>query len=209
MPSADRFAPSAARIEGESAVTESTVDPTIADHVRQLLAEAKLVESAFETTSSPAAAPAAPTAPTVPVPPPGYTLKTVHHTTPDGGSRVEYEVVPLAPLTPACTPAGKEKETGERRSLPDWLTANSRKIKAAVYLAGGGAITAAAAIYGPAVGAGISAAAAGVWAATVTALKVIGVVLGGLLVLRVLCGGGRRKKSGTFEFSGTGTWKQN
>ncbi|MFI7020116.1 hypothetical protein [Streptomyces sp. NPDC050164] len=186
-------------------MTESTVDPTTADHVRQLLAEAKLVESAFETTSSPAAAPAAPT---VPVPPPGYTLKTVHHTTPDGGSRVEYEVVPLAPLTPAGTPAGAGTETGARRSLPDWLTANRRKIKAAVYLAGGGAVAAAAAVYGPAVGAGISAAAAGVWAATVLVLKVVGIALGGLLVLRVLCGG-RRKKSGTFEFSGTGTWKEN
>ncbi|WP_431776509.1 hypothetical protein [Streptomyces cucumeris] len=186
-------------------MTESTVDPTTADHVRQLLAEAKLVESAFETTPGPAVAPAAPT---VPVPPPGYTLKTVHHTTPDGGSRVEYEVVPLAPLTPAGTPAGAGKEPGARRSLPDWLTANGRKIKAAVYLAGGGAVAAGAAIYGPAIGAGISAAAAGVWAATLTALKVIGIGIVGLVVLRVLFGG-RRKKSGTFEFSGTGTWKQN
>lgn len=205
MPHTDRFAPSPARIEGESPVTESTVDPTTADHVRQLLAEAKLVESAFETTPSAATAPAAPT---VPVPPPGYTLKTAVHTNPDGSSRVEYEVVPLAPLAPAGTPAGDVKGTDERRSLPDWLTANSRKIKAAVYLAGGGAVAAAAAVYGPAVGAGISAAAAGVWAATVLVLKVVGIALGGLLVLRVLCGG-RRKKSGTFEFSGTGTWKEN
>lgn len=201
MPSTDRSTPAAARTEGETPVTESTVDPTTADHVRQLLAEAKLVESAFEPTPGVAAAPAAPT---VPVPPPGYTLKTVHHTTPDGGSRVEYEVVPLAPRTPARV----EKETAERRSLPDWLTANSRKIKTTVYLAGGGAIAAGAAIYGPAIGAGISAAAAGVWAATLTALKVIGLGIVGLLVLRVLCGG-RRKKSGTFEFSGTGTWKEN
>jgi hypothetical protein len=206
MPSTDRFAPSAARTEGESPVTESTVDPTTADHVRQLLAEAKLVESAFEPTPSPAAAPAAPT---VPVPPPGYTLKTVHHTTPDGGSRVEYEVVPLAPLTPAGTPAVAGKEPGARRSLPDWLTANSRKIKAAVYLAGGGAVAAGAAIYGPAIGAGISAAAAGVWAATVLVLKVVGVIFGSLLVLRVLCGGKSKKpRTGTFEGTLSGTWKQ-
>lgn len=203
MPSADHSTPSTARTEGETPVHETTVDPTTADHVRQLLAEARLVESAFDTAPSAAAAPAAPT---VPVPPPGYTLKTVHHTTPDGGSRVEYEVVPLAPLTPA----GAERETSVR-SLPDWLTANSRKIKSVAYLAGGGAITAAAALYGPAVGAGISAAAAGVWAATMTALKVIGIFLGGLLVLRVLCGGkakGRKLRAGTFEGTLSGTWKE-
>ncbi|MFD3700686.1 hypothetical protein ACFWUZ_31920 [Streptomyces sp. NPDC058646] len=186
-------------------MTETTVDPTAAAKVRQLLDEAKLLESAFEPTPRAAAAPAAPT---VPVPPPGYTLKTVHHTTPDGGSRVEYEIVPLAPLTPAGTPARAETEGAGRRSLPDWLTANTRKLKAAVYLAGGGAIAAGAAIYGPAVGAGISAAAAGVWAATLTALKVIGVAVVALVVLRVLVGG-RRKKSGTFTFSGSGTWKEN
>ncbi|WP_328406373.1 hypothetical protein OHS70_39005 (plasmid) [Streptomyces sp. NBC_00390] len=39
-------------------------------------------------------------------------------------------------------------------------------------------------------------------------LKVIGIALAGLLVLRVAFGG-RREKSGTFEFSGSGTWKQN
>lgn len=206
MPSTDRFAPSSARTEGESPVTESTVDPTTADHVHQLLAEAKLLESAFETTPSPAAAPAAPT---VPVPPPGYTLKTVHHTTPDGGSRVEYEVVPLAPLTPAGTPARAEKADTEQRSLPDWLTANRRKIKAVFYLSGGGAASAGAAIYGPAIGAGISAAAAGVWAATVLVLKVVGVIFGSLLVLRVLCGGkGKKPRTGTFEGTLSGTWKQ-
>ncbi|MDX3025349.1 hypothetical protein [Streptomyces acidiscabies] len=205
MPTADRFTPATARTEGAKPVSESTVDPTTADHVHQLLAEAKLLESAFETTPSATTAPAAPT---VPVPPPGYTLKTVHHTTPDGGSRVEYEVVPLAPLSPAGTPARAAEQATERRSLPEWLTANRLKIKAAVYLAGGGAIAAGAAIYGPAIGAGASAAAAGVWAATLTALKVIGVGIVGLVVLRVLFSG-RRKKSGTFEFSGTGTWKQN
>ncbi|SEE59012.1 hypothetical protein SAMN04490357_7676 [Streptomyces misionensis] len=190
----------------ETTAAQSNPAPADADFLRQVLAEARLIESAFETTPGAATAPAAPT---VPVPPPGYTLRTIHHTTPDGGARVEYEVVPLAPLAPAGAPAETEKATAARRGLPDWLTANSRKIKAVAYLAGGGAITAGAALYGPAVGAGISAAAAGVWAATVLVLKVVGIFLGGLLVLRVLCGGGRRKKSGTFEFTGTGTWKEN
>ncbi|MEV3926485.1 MULTISPECIES: hypothetical protein [Actinomycetes] len=189
-------------------MTESTVDPTTADQVRQLLDEAKLLESAFETTPVTPAAVVTPAAPTVPVPPPGYTLKTVHHTTPDGGSRVEYEIVPLAPLAPAAAPSAPPKAGAERRGLPEWLTDNQRKIKAVFYLSGGGAIAAGTAIYGPAVGAGISAAAAGVWAATLTVLKVVGIAVGGLLVLKVLCGG-RRKKSGTFTFSGSGTWKEN
>lgn len=205
MPSTDPFAPYAAPTDRTQPMTETTVDPITARQVRQLLTEARLVEDAFDTTPSAAATA---TAPTVPVPPPGYTLKTVHHTTPDGGSRVEYEVVPLAPITPATGPAEEPRAPG-RRSLPAWLTANGRKIKVAAYLAGGGALTAGIALYGPALGAGISAAAAGVWAATMTALKVIGVVLGGMVVLGVLCGGRNKKAGGgTFEFSGTGTWKE-
>lgn len=208
MPPAARSAAVHAPTEGETVVTESTVDPTTADHVRQLLDEAKLLESAFETTPQTPPAFAAPAAPTVPVPPPGYTLKTVHHTTPDGGSRVEYEIVPLAPLTPAAAPSATPKAGAGRRGLPQWLTDNRRMIKASLYLAGITGAATAAAVYGPAVGAGISAAAAGVWAATLTVLKVVGIVVGGLLVLKVLCGG-RRKKSGTFTFSGSGTWKEN
>ncbi|MFF3843420.1 hypothetical protein [Streptomyces sp. NPDC001930] len=205
MPSTDRHAPFTAPTERITAVPESTIDPATAESVRQLLEGARLVESAFETTP---AAPAAPASPAVPVPPPGYTLKTVHHTSPDGGSRVEYEVVPLAPLTGPTVPAGTGTQTATR-SLPDWLTSNRRKVKAAFYLSAGGTVAAGAALYGPAVGAGISAAAAGVWAATVLVLKVVGIALGGLLVLRVLCGGKGKKRSGTFEFSGTGTWKEN
>lgn len=208
MPSADRHAPLTAPIERTSPVYDSTVDPTTAASVRQLLDEARLVESAFETTR-PAAA--APVTPAVPVPPPGYTLKTIHHTTPDGGSRVEYEVVPLAPLTPATAPSEPGKETGGPGSRPAWLTTNTAKLKAAAYLAGGGALTAGLALYGPAIGAGISAGAAALWAFTLTALKVVGVFLGGLLVLRVLCSnGGKDKKprTGTFEGTLSGTWKQ-
>jgi hypothetical protein len=206
MPSTDRFAPSAARTEGETPVTESTVDATTADHVRQLLAEAKLVDSAFEPDP---AVPASAATPTVPVPPPGYTLRTRHRTTADGGSEVEYEVVPLAPLPAApATGALWGADGPERRSLPEWLTANRRTIKVAAYLAAGGALAAGAAVYGPAIGAGVEAAAAGLWSFTLTALKVIGCIVGGVLVLRLLIGGRRSPSGGTFEFSGTGRWKK-
>ncbi|MFB8314711.1 hypothetical protein ACFC5T_40335 [Streptomyces sp. NPDC055961] len=207
MPSADRHAPLTAPIERTSPVYDATVDPATADHVRQLLDEARLVESAFETTRP---APAAPATPAVPVPPPGYTLKTIHHTTPDGGSRVEYEVVPLALLAPSAAPSGPGKVTGGPGGRPAWLTTNTAKLKAATYLAGGGALTTGLALYGPAIGAGISAGAAALWGFVVTALKVVGVFLGGLLVLRVLCSGGKDKKprTGTFEGTLSGTWKQ-
>ncbi|MFJ4343206.1 hypothetical protein [Streptomyces sp. NPDC088915] len=207
MRSADRHTPFTAPTERITAVRDSTVDPATAESVRQLLEGARLVESAFTTTPDATTAPAAPT---VPVPPPGYTLKTIHRTAPDGSSTVEYEIVPLAPLTPAAVPAAAAKKAGGPRILPAWLTTNAAKLKAAAYLAGGGALTAGIALYGPAVGAGIGAAAAGLWAFTLTALKVIGVFLGGLLVLRVLCGGGKDKKprTGTFEGTLSGTWKQ-
>lgn len=208
MPPADRFAPAAPRTEGETPVTESTVDPTTADHVRKLLDEAKLLESAFEPAP---ATPASAAAPTVPVPPPGYTLRTRHRTTADGGSEVEYEVVPLAPLstgTPAPTATPWGEDVPARRSLPEWLTANRRTIKATLYLSAGGALAAGAAIYGPAIGAGVEAAAAGLWSFTLTALKVIGCIVGGVIVLRLLFGGRRRPSGGTFEFSGTGRWKK-
>lgn len=207
MPAADRFTPATARTEGESPVSESTVDQTTAEHVRQLLAEAKLLESAFEPTPGVTAAPAAPT---VPVPPPGYTLRTVHRTTADGGSEVSYEVVPLSPI-PAAGPAARPTETpSARRDLPDWLIANSRKIKAVAYLSAGGTIAAAAALYGPAVGAGAAAAAAGLWAATLTALKFIAAVVVGGVILGALLGGtkGSKSKTGTFEGTLQGTWKQ-
>ncbi|GGZ83478.1 hypothetical protein [Streptomyces rubiginosohelvolus] len=205
MPFADRSAAVHAPIEGEAPVSESTVDPTTADHVRQLLDEAKLLESAFEPTP---AAPAA-AAPAIPAPnvPEGYVAIPRQRTTPDGTVETRWDVIPLAPL-PAAAPTIVPTAAAEQRSLPDWLTDNRRKIKAGLYLAGIGGAATAAAVYGPAVGAGISAAAAGVWAATLTVLKVIGIAVGGLLVLKVLCGG-RRKKSGTFTFSGSGTWKQN
>ncbi|MEV7535404.1 hypothetical protein [Streptomyces hydrogenans] len=206
MPSADRHAPLTAPIERTSPVYDSTVDPATAASVRQLLDEARLVESAFETTRT---APAAPATPAVPVPPPGYTLKTIHHTAADGSSRVEYEIVPLAPLTPATVPSGAPAETGGP-GRPAWLTTNTAKLKAVAYLAGGGLLTASLALYGPAIAAGAAAGAAALWAFVVTALKVVGVFLGGLLVLRVLCSGdkGKKPRTGTFEGTLSGTWKE-
>ncbi|MFD4178161.1 hypothetical protein [Streptomyces anulatus] len=190
-------------------MSESTVDQSTADHVRQLLAEAKLLESAFEPTPSPTAAPAAPT---VPVPPPGYTLRTVHHTTPDGGSRVEYEVVPLAPV-PAAGPVGgtaAAEVPSVRRDLPDWLAGRSRirALKATVVVGSIGTVASLAVVYGPAVGAGAAAAAAGLWAATLAVLKVVAAVVVGVVVIGALTAGSRKKATGTFEGTIQGTWKQ-
>ncbi|MBD2829944.1 hypothetical protein ID875_21520 [Streptomyces globisporus] len=185
-----------------------TVDPHTADHIHRLLAEAKLVESAFEPDRAPAAAP---TAPTVPVPPPGYTLRTVHHTTPDGGSRVEYEVVPLAPVPAAGPVPGRTAGSGSpetRRDLPDWLTRNTRAIRA-VFAAGSiGTAASLAVIYGPAVGAGAAAAAAGLWAAALTVLKVVAVVAVAAIVIGAMAPTSRKKATGTFEGTIQGTWKQ-
>lgn len=206
MPSVDRFTPSSPRTEGETPVSESTVAPSAAEHVRQLLDEARLLEAAFDTTPAPPAA----AAPTVPVPPPGYTLRTIHRTTADGGSEVSYEVVPLAPIPAAAPVAGPVPAAGPR-SLPDWLTSNSRKVKAACYLTGGTSLAALAALYGPTVGAGAAAAAAGLWAATLTALKFIAAIVVGAVVIAAMAGGksgSRKPKTGTFEGTITGTWKQ-
>ncbi|MYX18442.1 hypothetical protein GTY67_34400 [Streptomyces sp. SID8374] len=189
-------------------MSESTVDQATADHVRQLLAEARLVESAFEPTP---AATAAPAAPTVPVPPPGYTLRTTHRTTADGGSEVVHEVVPLAPV-PAAGPVGSAAAAAHspavRRSLPDWLTGNTRVLKAMVVVGGIGTVAGLAAVYGPAVGAGAAAAAAGLWAATLTILKFVAAVVVGVVVIGALTGSGSKKKTGTFEGTIQGTWKQ-
>jgi hypothetical protein len=204
MPSADRFSSALSPTEGKPPVNESTVDPTTAEKVRQLLEEAQLLESAFTPAPSAGVASAAPT---VPVPPPGYTLKTVHHTTADGSSRVEYEIVPLAPLTAPSAPAGTGPAPSGRRSLPDWLDDNRRRIKATAYLTAGGTLAAGAAIYGPAIGAGISAAAAGLAAAALTVLKVVGVLVVAVVVLRLLCPK-KKSSSGTFEFTGNGTWRK-
>ncbi|MGW1226613.1 hypothetical protein [Streptomyces sp. NPDC002530] len=187
---------------------QSTVDQTTAAHVRQLLEEAKLLESAFEPAPD---TPAAPTTPAVPVPPPGYTLRTVHRTTAHGGSEISYEVVPLAPI-PAAGPAARTAPAAPARSSgPDWLTANSRTIKAAAIISTSGVLTVGAALYGPAIGAGAAAAAAGLWAATLTALKFIAVVtVGGVIIGALLSSSkdGAKPRTGTFEGVIRGTWKE-
>lgn len=201
MPADDRF--TAAPTEGVRPVSESTVDQATADHVRQLLAEARLVEAAFEPT------PAA-TTPTVPVPPPGYTLRTTHRTTADGGSEVVHEVVPLAPVPlvgPVGNPAAAKRPAADR-SLPDWLTDNTRLLKATVVVGSIGTAASIAAVYGPAIGAGAAAAAAGLWAATLTILKFVAAVVVGVVVIGALTTTGSKKKTGTFEGTVQGAWKQ-
>lgn len=120
-------------------------------------------------------------------------------------------MVPLSPI-PAAGPAVRPAEApSARRDLPDWLIANSRKIKAVAYLSAGGTVATAAALYGPAVGAGAAAAAAGLWAATLTALKFIAAVVVGGVILGALLGGTKgsgKSKTGTFEGTLQGTWKQ-
>lgn len=196
MQSADRFTP----------VSDSTVDTDTADHVRRLLEEARLVESAFDPAPAPARPVTAPAAPAVPVPPPGYTLRTTHRTTADGGSEVIHEVVPLTPAPAAGPVPGRTKTAGQ--GLPGWLTTNERTVKAVAVLSGAGTVITAATVYGPE----IAAAAAGLWAATLAVLKVIAAVIVGGVIIGALVGGRREKPSGgTFEgtFEGTvkGTWK--
>ncbi|MFJ4745423.1 hypothetical protein [Streptomyces sp. NPDC088775] len=211
MQSADRFAPSVSRTDGEPPMTDAMVDAATADHVHRLLAEARLVESAFDAAPAPARPVMASATPAVPVPPPGYTLRTTHRTTADGGSEVVHEVVPLAVLVPEPV-AATAAPASPPRDLPGWLTANRRRIKAVAYVSGVGVLASAAAMYGPAIGAGAAAAAAGLWAATLTALKfVAAVVVGGIVVGALIGGtkgGNKAPRTGTFEGTIQGTWRQ-
>lgn len=152
--------------------------------------------------------------------PDGYTIRETERTNPDGSKEVVREVVPLAPAAgtnsprpaapaapaPAPTPAAFT----ERRTLPQWLTDNRSRLKAGTYLAGAAAVTTVGAVYGHEITAAVSAGAAAVWSATVTVLKVVGVVVAVGLFARIAFGGGRdrRPRTGTFEGSIKGTWRQ-
>ncbi|MFD5451223.1 hypothetical protein [Streptomyces sp. NPDC127100] len=164
----------------------------------------------------PTPGPAAPGA-TPFVVPDGYTIRETERTNPDGSKEVVREVVPLAPAagtTPHHPAAPAPEPTAaaftERRTLPQWLTDNRRRLKAGTYLAGATAVTTVGAVYGHDITAAVSAGADAVWSATVTVLKVVGVVVAVGLFARIAFGGGRnrRPRTGTFEGTIKGTWRQ-
>uniref|UniRef100_UPI002FDC208F hypothetical protein n=1 Tax=Streptomyces sp. IBSBF 2950 TaxID=2903528 RepID=UPI002FDC208F len=99
----------------------------------------------------------------------------------------------------------------ERRSLPQWLTTNRSKLKAATYLAGAAAVTTVGAVYGNDISAAVNSGLHTLWGATLTVLKVVGIAVGVGLALRLIFGGssrGRRPRTGTFEGSLRGTWRE-
>ncbi|MFH9800493.1 hypothetical protein [Streptomyces virginiae] len=165
--------------------------------------EVLLAEAAAHTT------PAAP-APAAPSIPPGFRLVETTH--PDGTVTRTFEPVATPGAdAPATAPADLPDATlAKPGRIPAWAySARAQKLAAtAIALGTAGAV---AAVYGPAIGAGLTAAAAGVWAAIVTAAKVVGAVALGLGVLYVLASGGnkpRKPRTGTFEGVVRGTWKE-
>ncbi|QKV98293.1 hypothetical protein HUT19_42005 (plasmid) [Streptomyces sp. NA02950] len=147
--------------------------------------------------------------------PDGYTVRETHKTNTDGSTEMVREVVPLEQPTPppaaprramSASPDPASLPTAfmerERRTLPQWLTWNRRKLKAATYLAGVAAVTTVGAVYGNDIVDAIDSGLHTLWGATITVLKVVGVVLAGALFLRIVFGGARRKRSGGFS----GTW---
>ncbi|MFZ3475321.1 hypothetical protein ACODT3_42540 [Streptomyces sp. 4.24] len=158
----------------------------------------------------PAPGPAAPGV-TPLVVPDGFTLRETHRTHTDGSTELIREFVrdPAASGTPHPAAAPAPTAITARRTLPDWLADNSRNVKAAAYLAGAAAVTTAGAVYGDAIAAGIAAGAGALWSATLTVLKVVGVIAGIGLLLRFTFGGrSRRPRTGTFEGTLRGTWRQ-
>ncbi|MFJ2752673.1 hypothetical protein [Streptomyces sp. NPDC087297] len=139
--------------------------------------------------------------------PDGYTLRETHRTHTDGSTELIREFV--RDPAPQAGPHPVPTAFTERRTLPDWLADNARKVKAATYLAGAAAVTTAGAVYGDAIAAGITAGAGALWSATLTVLKVIGVAAGIGVLLRLTFGGRRRRpRTGTFEGVVRGTWRQ-
>ncbi|MER0443051.1 hypothetical protein ABR738_00420 [Streptomyces sp. Edi4] len=170
-------------------------------------------EAITSTRNVPAPGPVAPgIAPFVV--PDGYTVRETVETTADGGTRTIREVVPLAPppastaaAAPAPRPAPAPSAFTERRALPQWLTSTRAKAKAIAYVTGAAAVTTVGAVYGADIATSVSAGATVLWHATLTVLKVGGICLAGALFLRLVFGGGRRR-TGTFEGSIKGTWRQ-
>ncbi|MER6253614.1 hypothetical protein ABT224_19890 [Streptomyces sp. NPDC001584] len=189
-------------------MTEINLTKDEYDAAARTLLESLGPEDSLTSRHIPAPGPVAPGI-TPLVVPDGYTLRETHRTHPDGSTELIREFVrDTAPggSTPPPAPAA----ITTRRTLPDWLADNSRKAKAATYLAGAAAVTTVGAVYGDAIAAGITAGAGALWAATLTVLKVIGVAAGVGLLLRLTFGGGRRRRprTGTFEGVVRGTWRQ-
>ncbi|MFE2639392.1 hypothetical protein ACFXKF_32315 [Streptomyces scopuliridis] len=189
-------------------------DTTQHDALARKLLDEVYSDSAPTSRDIPAPSPVAPGI-TPLVIPDGYTLRETHRTNPDGSTELIRETFPL-PL--ASLPAAAEHpytgtatsvEAGAARGiLPSWLTANRRHIKTGAYLGAGTALAVAGGVYGPQIASGITAAAAAVWAATLTVLKVVGlaVVIG--VAVRIACGGSKRGRTGTFEGTVKGTWRK-
>ncbi|MBI0313056.1 hypothetical protein, partial [Streptomyces javensis] len=153
--------------------------------------------------------------------PKGYSLRETHRTNPDGSTELIRETIPIPSIsTPIPEPAVARQtppppasaHASERRSLPDWLTANRRRIKASLYLTATVGATALGVIYGPEIAAGVSAGATAVGRAALTVLKVIGIGVAVGLGLRFAFGGGggssKRNRTGTFEGTLKGTWRE-
>ncbi|MDX3165860.1 hypothetical protein PV516_18920 [Streptomyces scabiei] len=155
--------------------------------------------------------------------PEGYTLRETHKTNTDGSTEIIREAVPLGQPTPppaaprpamSASPDPASLPTAfmerERRTLPPWLTVNRRKLKLAAYLAGAAAVTTTGAVYGDDITAAASSGLHTLWGATLTVLKVVGIVVAGALFLRIVFGGGRKRqpRTGTFEGSLRGTWRE-
>ncbi|MFE3995037.1 hypothetical protein ACFXPW_25570 [Streptomyces goshikiensis] len=183
------------------------------DHIPADFAELNLdrpVPPSLEVLLAEAAAHTAPAAPAPAAPsiPPGFRLVETTH--PDGAVTRTFEPV-AAPGAgvPAAEPADLPDATlAQPGHIPAWAYSRRAQKLAAAALALGTA-GAVAAVCGPAIGAGLTAAAAGVWAAIVTAAKVVGAVALGLGVLYVLASSGSSKpRTGTFEGVVRGTWKE-
>ncbi|MFD6534988.1 hypothetical protein [Streptomyces goshikiensis] len=144
--------------------------------------------------------------------PDGFTLRETLRTHTDGSTELIREFVrdpAAASGTPRPAAAPAPTAITARRTLPDWIADNGRNVKAAAYLAGAAAVTTAGAVYGDAIAAGIAAGAGALWSATLTVLKVVGVIAGVGLLLRFTFGGrSRRPRTGTFEGTLRGTWRQ-
>ncbi|MEV6421750.1 hypothetical protein [Streptomyces sp. NPDC051662] len=191
-------------------------DTTQHDALARKLLDEVYSDSAPISRDIPAPAPVAPG--TMPfVIPDGCTFRETHRTNADGSTELIRETLPLASppaavehrsTAPATGTAASVGAGAARGSLPSWLTANRRRIKAGAYLGAGTALTVAGGVYGPQIASGITTAAAAVWAATLTVLKVVGLAVAIGVAVRIACGGGKRGRTGTFEGTVKGTWRK-
>lgn len=188
-------------------------DTTQHDAVARKLLDEVYSDSTPISRDVPAPAPVAPGLMPFVIPD-GYTLRETHRTNADGSTELIRETLPLASPPPAAAEhrdagtAASVEAGAARGSLPSWLTANRRRIRAGAYLGAGTALAVAGGVYGPQIASGITAAAAAVWAATLTVLKVVGIAVAIGAAARIACGGSKRGRTGTFEGTVKGTWRK-